>query len=164
MFCMHYLQDPPVYMSRDDSKRETVFMCDGWRKNMHISMSICVCVCARDICGTLRLLFCHIPSPSPCVALYQSQPSDIFRQLNSGTFQCHPLLSFLTGTAQTMMHTHCRGPSLPGSKLFFHCSIKTSFCWHKIPVTIHWSWCKYEAKVQYLQSLQNTIPSLSFFF
>ncbi len=92
-----------------------------------------VCVCERDL-WHFKVVVLSYPLPSPCVAFCQSQPSDIFRQLNSGTFQCHPLLSFLTATAQTMMHSHCGGKmiysqpqGLPGSKLFFHCSIKLAF-------------------------------------
>lgn len=95
---------------------------------MHNSMS--VCMCERDL-QHFKVVVLSYPLPSPCVAFCQSQPSDIFRQLNSGTFQCHPLLSFLTATAQTMMHSHCGGKmiysqpqGLPASKLFFHCSIK----------------------------------------
>lgn len=81
-----------------------------------------------------KVVVLSYPLPSLCVAFCQRQPSDIFRQLNSGTFQCHPLLSFLTATAQTMMHSHCGGKmiysqpqGLPASKLFFHSSIKLAF-------------------------------------
>lgn len=88
-----------------------------------------MCVRERDL-WHFKVVALSNPLLSPCVAFYQSQPSDIFRQLNSATFQCHPLLSFLTGTAQTMMHRHCRGPGLPGSKLFFHHSIKTNSTIH----------------------------------
>lgn len=67
---------------------------------------LCVCVWGLQ---PFKVVVLSYPLLSPCVAFCQSQPSDIFRQLNCGTFQCHPLLSVLTGTAQTMMHSHCGG-------------------------------------------------------
>lgn len=72
---------------------------------MGVENDMSVCVCVWEI-YSIWLLFCHISSSLPVWHSIRARPCDIFRQLNSVTFWCHPLLSFLTATAQTLMHSH----------------------------------------------------------
>lgn len=117
-----YLCTQAWFICTFDETMPSSSQCDEW-----IDEGGRGCVCACQILIALRLLL------SKSLLFFFFPFAFCHRQLNSRTFRCQPVLSFLTATAQTMMHSHCRGKMMnsqpqgpPDSKLFFCRSIKPS--------------------------------------
>lgn len=86
----HYREKLSEWFILNGTKRETV--CDGWR-GRRVCTIPWVCVCVREICSTLRLLFCHIPSPLPVWHSVRASPVTFSGSWTLGPFSvtlcCH---------------------------------------------------------------------------